>query len=199
MEAPRLFPIFLKLAGQTVLLVGAGPIAVQKVETLLSSGVLIRVIAPEACEAMQALLKDNPQQLSWQQRKVQLPEDIEGAVLVISATNDNAVNQAVVEAAREQRLWANAVDVPELCAFYTASTVDTGPVRIAISSEGQYPGLVAALRKVLEILLPQRDGEDLQALADVRQRIKTVVSDPAKRSLALKRIVKRLRKVYWGL
>ena len=44
---PSSYPAMLRLAGRPVLVVGAGPVAVRKVESLLESGAAVTVVAPE--------------------------------------------------------------------------------------------------------------------------------------------------------
>lgn len=200
LEKP-LFPVFLNLAGKAVLLAGAGQVAVEKLRTLLPCGAVVEVLAPEANEAFHALLQEYPQQLFWQQRAIDPVADIERLkpVFVMAATNDVQVNARLIQAARERQLWANAVDNPPLCDFYTAATVDTGPIRLAISSEGRYPGLVAAVRKVLQVVLPQEDADTLTQLSSQRERLKQLLQNPHKRSKALKGIARKIEQAYFGL
>ena len=61
-----LFPIFVKLEGRPVLLVGAGPVGESKVAGLLSAGAAVTVVAPTATPAIRKLAEDG--KIVWHQR-----------------------------------------------------------------------------------------------------------------------------------
>ena len=118
-----LLPIFLKLDGRRCLLVGAGHVALDKIGSLLSTGVRLRVIAPEALPAVQRLAEEG--RLAWIQREF-APDDLDGHWLVIAATNVPEVNAAVYREAVERGILANSVDDIPNCDFFFGSVVSRG-------------------------------------------------------------------------
>jgi siroheme synthase-like protein len=93
-----LLPIFLKLEGRNCLLVGAGNIALDKIGTLLPTGLNLRVIASEARQEIQQLAEDHKLELI--QRPFD-PSDLDGNFLVVAATNDPATNAAIYQGCLE--------------------------------------------------------------------------------------------------
>lgn len=155
-----LFPIFLKLQGRRVLVVGGGPMAASKAASLVAAGADVSVVAPDTCEAIQQL------PVSIARRPFREP-DLEGAWLVVAAAPPE-VNRAVTEAASARCVFVNAVDDPAHATAYAGGVVKRGPVTIAISTSGQAPALAGLLREAIDNWLPP----DLDAwVADaVRQR-----------------------------
>jgi uroporphyrin-III C-methyltransferase/precorrin-2 dehydrogenase/sirohydrochlorin ferrochelatase len=142
-----LFPLFLKLDGRKCVVVGAGRIAAQKVEGLLDSGAALHIIAPEAGEEIQKLARSG--RVSWTQTLFKA-EYLEGALLVIAATGNPAVNEEVYRVARDRGVLCNSVDEPERCDFYYPAVVRRGDLQIAISTAGKSPALAQRIRKELE-------------------------------------------------
>jgi siroheme synthase-like protein len=174
----RLFPLFLKLTGRRVVLVGGGPVAAAKLETLRATGAEVNVVAPTIDAAI-------PRQgvIVWQ-RSFQ-PEDLDDAWLTVAA-GPRGVNQEVAHAAAQRRIFANVVDDPELASAYAAALLHRGAVTLAISTDGTAPGLAALLREALDVLLP----EDLDRWIDEavrlrREWIATGVPMQARRPLLL--------------
>ena len=91
--------------------------------------------------------------------------DIDGAWLVVAATNDRAVNAAVAAAANAARIPCNVVDDRELSSFIMPAIIDRSPVQIAISTGGTSPVLARLIRERLETLLDGSLGT-LAAFAD---------------------------------
>lgn len=151
-----LYPIFLKLEGHKVLVVGGGEIAEQKIEAVLRSANDVTVIAPQI----------TPRIRLWaHQQKLKhiglafRPGMAKGYFLVIAATDSGQVNRAVYEEARSSGALANAVDDPGYCDFYAPAVVNRGPFQIAISTEGNSPALAQGVRKDLE----QRFGAEYES------------------------------------
>lgn len=96
----------------------------------------------------------------WLKREF-MPEDVEMADLVIAATNFREINQAVYEAAKERRRLCNIADTPDLCDFYLGSIVTRGPLKVAISTNGQSPTFAKRFRQWLEAELPELETTSL--------------------------------------
>jgi uroporphyrin-III C-methyltransferase/precorrin-2 dehydrogenase/sirohydrochlorin ferrochelatase len=146
-----LFPLFLKLAGREVLVVGAGAVGERKVESLLEAGARVRVVAPRAAEGVRRMAEAG--RVAWTARAFE-ESDADGAWLVFAATADVAVQQRVAAAAGARRVFCVAVDDPANAGAYSGAVVRRPPFTIAISSSGATPALARLLREVIEHVLP---------------------------------------------
>jgi len=142
-----LFPIFVKLQGRLVIVVGAGEIAAGKIEGLLRAGAKIRVVAPEVHQLFAEPIRSG--KVEWLARKF-AANDLDGATFVIAATSAPGVNAAVYREAEARGILCNAVDDIENCHFYYGSIVQRGDLQIAISTNGKSPALAQRLRQELE-------------------------------------------------
>jgi precorrin-2 dehydrogenase/sirohydrochlorin ferrochelatase len=114
MTMAALFPMFLRLEGRKCVVVGAGRIAAQKLKSLLECGADVQIVAPEAGSEIQELARAGVATFTRAEFKV---EHLAGALLVIAATGNPAVNEQVYRAARAQGVLCNAVDEPDRCDF----------------------------------------------------------------------------------
>ena len=142
-----LFPIFVKLQGRLVVVVGGGEIASGKIDGLLRAGARVRVIAPEVHQAFAEPIRNR--EIEWVPRKFQAG-DVADATLVIAATSAPGVNASVFRDAEARGILCNAVDDIENCHFYYGSVVQRGDLQIAISTNGKSPALAQRLRQELE-------------------------------------------------
>lgn len=173
----KFFPVFLDIRTTPCLVVGGGEVALRKVTSLLRSGAAVTVLAPELSPGLTALLATEP---LTHIRKSLAEGDLAGFQLVISATNDAAVNRAVHAEAVARGIPVNVVDCPELCTFIFPAVVDRSPLLIAVSTGGASPVLARLVRSRLESWLPQAYGQ-LASLAErFRDTVKAAIA-PAKR------------------
>lgn len=142
-----LFPMFVKLRGRLVVVVGGGNIAESKIPGLLDAGARIRIIAPQLKESLASFVRRG--RIEWLPKEF-APGDLQGAFLVIAATSVPDVNSAVFSEADSLGILCNAVDDIENCHFYYGSIVQRGDLQIAISTNGKSPALAQRLRKELE-------------------------------------------------
>jgi siroheme synthase-like protein len=142
-----LFPMFVKLEGKLVVVVGGGEIAAGKIDGLLRAGARIRVVAPEVVPAFLEPVRGR--KVEWIPRKFEA-RDLDGATLAIAATSAPGVNAAVFREAEGRGIFCNAVDDIEYCRFYYGSIVQRGDLQIAISTNGKSPALAQRLRQELE-------------------------------------------------
>jgi siroheme synthase-like protein len=149
----------LKLSGRKCLVVGGGDVGLEKVEGLLACGGDVTLLAPEAHPELQALAEEGS--IEWDRREYAGPEELEGAFLVIAATDDSEVNIGIYYDAEKRAMLANVVDVPPLCNFILPAIVRTGPLAIAISTAGASPALAKRMKREISDLF----GEDYARLA----------------------------------
>ncbi|HSN71837.1 MAG TPA: siroheme synthase CysG [Steroidobacteraceae bacterium] len=171
------FPLFMRLVDQPVLVVGAGEVAARKIDLLVRSGAFVTVVAPEASTAVR-------ERVGAQVRLVDapfVPEHLDGARLVIAATDKRSVNAWVSRLAEARGIPVNVVDDPELSRFIVPSIVDRSPVVVAVSSGGTAPVLVRRLRERFEALLPQGLGRIAAIAGALRERVAERLTDGALR------------------
>ena len=145
------FPVFLKLAGRRVLVVGGGPVAASKLRGLLDADATVVVVAPDVVEEIAAA----PVEIL---RRPFVPEDLEGIWFVVAAAPPD-VNREVAAAAHPRGLFVNAVDDMENATAFMGAIVRRAGVTMALSTDGEAPALAGLMREALEALLP----DDLDA------------------------------------
>jgi siroheme synthase-like protein len=146
------FPLFLRLSGRHVVVIGAGEVATRKVADLLENGALVTVVAPRATEALAARAAKG--QLALHRRAFE-PADLDGAWLAFAATDDAEAQRTVARIAAEKRVWLVAVDDVDNASAFGGAVLRRPPFLIAISSSGATPALTRLVREVLESALPE--------------------------------------------
>jgi uroporphyrin-III C-methyltransferase/precorrin-2 dehydrogenase/sirohydrochlorin ferrochelatase len=163
-------PVYLALEGKPVLIVGAGPVGLEKLESLLPTGARITVIAPEAREEIQAWHREG--RITYLARTFK-DEDIHGFFMVVAATNFPAVNHRVFELGNALNVLSNSADDPDNCNFIMAAITRQGPMQAAVSSAGCSPALAQRVRrKIANDLLTPEVGELCDFLGSWRPRVK---------------------------
>jgi precorrin-2 dehydrogenase / sirohydrochlorin ferrochelatase len=135
----------LKLSGRRCVVVGGGEIGLEKVEGLLACDGQVTLIAPSAEDALREHAREGS--IEWLERRYAGAADLEGAFMVIAATDDTDVNIAVFEDAERRAMLVNVVDVPPLCNFILPAIVRSGPLAIAISTAGASPALAKRMKR----------------------------------------------------
>ena len=162
-------PIFFNIKNRHCVVIGGGDVAMRKVSMLLKAQAAVTIYSPEICHELQDLVdakKINFVAEQFEQNQLQ------GACLVIAATNKEAVNSAVSIAAKTQNIPVNVVDAPDLCTFTMGSIIDRSPVVIAISSEGNAPVLARYIRAKIETMLPATYGRIADIAGEFRDKVK---------------------------
>jgi len=171
-------PVFLDLRDRPVLLAGGGAVAARKLQALLRAGARVRVVAPAIDAAVVAQATPAGVEL-W--RRAFEPADVDGAWLVIAATDDAAVNAAVAAAAGARGIWVNVVDDGAASSCLMPAIIDRSPVIVAVGTGGASPTLARRVRAAIEAALPERLGA-LAALAGRwRERARRALPDSAAR------------------
>jgi precorrin-2 dehydrogenase / sirohydrochlorin ferrochelatase len=142
-----LFPAFLKLARRRCLVIGAGPVAEEKIESLLRADAKVRVVAPQAIDRIRDWARAG--KIEWEARKFRA-SDLKHTFLAVAATSSPALHARIYREARRRGILCNVVDDPEHCDFYYGSIVRRGALQIAISTGGHSPALAQRLRKQFE-------------------------------------------------
>lgn len=155
-----LYPVFLKLSGRRVLVVGGGRVASGRVGALRAAGALVVVVAPEVREEISA-------QPVVVERRPFRPSDVDGAWLVVAAAPPE-VNRSVGAAAESRGVFVNAVDDPRSATAYTAGVLRRSGVTVALSTDGRAPALAGLLREALEAALPEDTAQWLAVAETLR-------------------------------
>jgi uroporphyrin-III C-methyltransferase/precorrin-2 dehydrogenase/sirohydrochlorin ferrochelatase len=163
-----LLPVFLKLEGARVLLVGAGFVALEKADSLLRAGARLRVVAPGVREEFRLLAAEGRIELM---ERAFAPGDLDDCMIVVAATNDSATNARIRTLAHQKNILANSVDDPPNCDFFFSSVVARGDLQIAISTAGKSPALGQRLKREIDVKLPADLGAWLDEIGAVRQQI----------------------------
>ena len=183
-----LLPIFLKLDGRPALLVGAGTVALEKIGSLLKTGVKLRVVAPQARPEIRQLAAEG--KLDWIEREFE-PSDLDGNFIVIAATDAPEVNAAVYREAVARGIPANSVDDIPNCDFFFGSVVSRGDLQIAISTAGESPALAQRLRREIDHQLPEDLGPWLAQLGALRREVLSAHPRGEERRLLLHKLAQR--------
>lgn len=159
------YPIVVRLAGRRVLVVGGGAIALRKTSGLLAVGAAVTVVSPELVDGFRSI-----DGVVLVERRY-ASSDLDGAWLVVAATDDPAVQQQIFDDGERAGVFVNAVDDPDRCSFILPAVVRRGPVVVAVSTQGRSPSLAGHLRDLLGDAIPS-DIERLAAdLAEQRREI----------------------------
>ena len=180
-----LFPAFLKLTGHPCLVVGAGPVAQEKIEGLLRTGAEIRVVAPRATREIQAWAR--AAKIRWHARKFRA-SDLRGVFLVVAATSSPELHAQIYKQARRRGVLCNIVDDPEHCDFYYGSVVRRGSLQIAISTGGHSPALAQRLRTRFEREFGEEYEHWLEEIGAARKRLFAKSIAPERRKALLHRL-----------
>lgn len=168
-------PLFFDIQQQHCLLVGGGVIALRKARLLIRAGAKVHVVAPTLCNELKLLLSENLGTYSADGYSECLLDN--EYVLVISATDDQVLNEKVSAECKRRRIPVNVVDSPKLCSVITPAIVDRSPLMIAVSSGGEAPVLARKVKTLLESTIPGSYGELAKFAAKFRDRVKERFSD----------------------
>jgi len=141
------YPIFVNLKDQPCTVIGGGKIAEGKVEGLLDAGAMITVISPALTPALQNLADEK--QFTYIERIYQ-NGDLDGAFMVICATDQNDINHRVWLDASENHQLVNVVDDTPRCNFIAPAILRKGDLSIAISTGGKAPAMAVRLKEFLD-------------------------------------------------
>ena len=160
----------LDVEGRRCLVVGGGAVGLEKAAGLVACGAQVTLVSPELHAGFAEL------DVEWRERGYETG-DLDGMFLVIAATDETAVNQAVHRDAEARQMLCNVADVPELCNFILPAVHREGPIAVAVSTGGASPALAKRLRsQIAELVGPEHAelAEELRALRpEVKERFET--------------------------
>ena len=188
----KLYPVMVNIEGKRTVVIGGGEVAGRKVRDLLESGALVKVVSPVFNNDIMTAADEFTGFVELIERKY-IKGDLDGAVMVFSATDDPAVNYEVFLEADSKNILINAVDDPPNCSFYVPSFIRRGDLLFALSTSGASPAMAARLRRELEQHIPENIDILLERLKTAKELLKTHhtfsgITSP-ERGVIMKRIV----------
>lgn len=185
----QLFPVFLKLEELSLLIVGGGNVALEKLNAILknSPSTKIKIVSVAVDERIVALALQYANIAI--DKKPYHESDLSGADIVVVAVNDISLSATIKEDANKLGLLVNVADKPELCDFYLGSIVQKGNLKIAISTNGKSPTVAKRLKEVLNEMIPSEMDDVLNDMQQIRQRLNGDFSDKVKQLNELTRLL----------
>ncbi|MFI8736280.1 uroporphyrinogen-III C-methyltransferase [Ectopseudomonas toyotomiensis] len=172
----QFLPLFHKLQGRLVLVIGGGEVALRKARLLSDAGAVLRVVAPEIRSELQELAGPGGNFL-----RGYASSDLQGVALVIAATDDVPLNAQISAEAQALGIPVNVVDAPALCSVIFPAIVDRSPLIVAVSSGGDAPVLARLIRAKIETWIPATYGQLANLGKRFRDRVKQLFPDVQQR------------------
>ena len=181
MEGNQLFPVFLKLNHLRTVIIGAGPVGLEKLTAVLNQSwqAEITIVAEDICEEVKEIAGRLPQ-LTLRHKRYEAT-DLLLADIVIAATNNNVLNKEIKRDAHALKLLINVADKPDLCDFYLGSIVKKGDLKIAISTNGKSPTIAKRLKELFNESLPDELDITLQQMSKFRNTLEGDFSEKVKK------------------
>ncbi|MGN6604147.1 MAG: TSUP family transporter [Ginsengibacter sp.] len=167
----NLFPVFLKLEELSLLIIGGGNVALEKLKSVLNNSpeTNIKIVGIGICEDIKLLAQENSNIELFERSFTE--KDVEEADLIIAAVNDLFTSEQIKNAAKKFGKLVNVADKPALCDFYLGSIVKKGNVKIAISTNGKSPTIAKRLKEVIDELIPDEMENVLKNMHLIRSKI----------------------------
>ena len=166
---PKYYPVMLDVRGRLAIVIGGDRVAAEKAAALSASGAHVSVIHPAFCDE---LLRQAGNKRVTLRHKAYKPGDLEGAFIVVAATNDPQLVEAIWAETQQRGQLVNIVDVPERCSFIMPSILRRDQLTIAVSTEGASPSLAKRIRQNLEEIFPLAFGPYLRLAALARTHLR---------------------------
>ncbi len=162
---PRYYPVMLDVRDRLAIVIGGDQVAAGKAAALAASGARVSVLSPTFCDELLRQAEREQVALRWKDYE---PGDLAGAFVVIAATSNPQLIEAIWEETQQRGQLVNIVDVPASCSFILPSILRRDQLTIAVSTEGANPGLAKRIRQSLEAYFPHAYGPYLRLATLVR-------------------------------
>ena len=163
------YPVMLDIAGRPCLVVGGGPVAERKMDGLLTADARVTVVSPSLTPALLTLAAEA--RLHWRPREY-VTGDAAGFALVMVATSDASVSEAIAAECRARGVWINCADDPGRCDFILPAVFRRGALTVAVSTGGVSPTMARLVREELEARLPDDVALLTDVMGDVRRSLR---------------------------
>ena len=189
------FPLFIKMDGRKVMVIGGGSVALRKIRILTDYGADIRIISREVRDELKMLAEAG--RLEWQKENLTKKHlsELDEAFLVICASNDETVNAMAADYCQKRHILVDCAKPGENSDCVFPSVVRRGNVVIGISTSGGVPALTRHLREKIEAVMPEWDGDFERALRDKRRQLKQSDLSQAERRQSLRQWIAEEEKI----
>ncbi len=161
-----LFPMFVDINHKNILVIGAGEVALRKIEQLMKFNPHLTVISPVIHEEILTLAKEHTMSVI---ERPYVMEDLEERFIVIGALDDYGEQEKIYDTCRAMKIPVNCVDSPALCSFIFPALIVEGDLCVGINTSGRAPAVSSALRKYLTSLIPDKISELIDKVHAIRQ------------------------------
>jgi precorrin-2 dehydrogenase/sirohydrochlorin ferrochelatase len=166
-----LYPVMLNMNGQQAVIIGGGDVAARKLSDLIEAGANVKVISLEFNDEIIKASESFKGRIMLIKKGYET-HDLDGSLLVFSATNDTDVNKKIFNDAKEKNILINASDDPPNCSFYIPSFIRKGDLVFAVSTSGSSPAMAARLRREMAQHIPENIETILERLNMARTLLK---------------------------
>jgi len=182
------YPISVNLKGRLCLVVGGGKVAERKIKSLLTHGAQVRLVSPDATQALQKLAKNG--RIDWQREAYAAGGTgaLDDVFLAMACTDNRTVNAAVTRDAQAQQRLVLCADNPDAGNFTSLAQITRGELSLTVSTGGGSPTLAAVLRERLEAEFGPEWAELTALISRQRDQIKAIASE-AERKAAVRRVL----------
>lgn len=178
------YPVFLNLKNKKAVVIGGGSVAERKAQTLLSCNADVSIISPKITPRLRRLVKEGKVEYI---KKGYEDKDIKDAFIVVAATNDRGINEAIYKTAERDGCLLNIVDKPESSNFIVPSVISRGDLTIAISTGGRSPALSKQIRKELQQIYGREYEIFIKTMGKIRGALlRSVPSEKTRRRIFTK-------------
>ncbi|MDD5093044.1 MAG: bifunctional precorrin-2 dehydrogenase/sirohydrochlorin ferrochelatase [Dehalococcoidia bacterium] len=188
------YPVFLNISDKRCIVIGGGLVGLRKVNMLLEYGAKVDVISPEICSQIEEMAAKGEVKLA---RREYESVDLEGAWVVIAATNNSRTNERVAKEAHRRGILINVVDVPRISDFIVPSYLRRGDLTVAVSTNGKSPALARKIRTELEERFSDEYAQLVSLVDEVRSDLKArkivIREDVWQRALDIPSLLELLR------
>lgn len=165
---PKCYPISLNVDNRLCVVVGGGQVAERKVRSLLECGARVRLVSPSITEGLVELAGSGRIEII---KDLYREDCLDGAFLVIGATDSDEVNGRVSVESMSRGLLVNVVDDPPRGNFYVPAVVRRGSLQIAVSTDGNSPLMARKIKEQLEAEFPGEYGDVVSLIGDLREKV----------------------------
>ncbi|KAF9265456.1 siroheme synthase [Marasmius fiardii PR-910] len=163
-----------QLKDQTVLIVGGGEVASQRIESVLGTDARMIVLCPQKGlhHRTKDLIQHYSQRITYYDRRFSGPAELHKVDLVLTAVDDPQRSRDIVDLCRQAKIPVNAADIPDLCDFFFGAQIRDGPLQVMISTNGNGPRLSGLIKKKLEAGLSGYEGKAIEKIGELRVQLK---------------------------
>ncbi|HTA55350.1 MAG TPA: hydroxymethylbilane synthase [Candidatus Acidoferrales bacterium] len=164
-----MLPISLQPDGRRAVIVGGGNVAARKAESLVGAGFPIFVVAEHIGDRLRRILTESAG--VWRERRYE-SSDLDGAAIVIAATDSLELNAQIVANARAAGALVCDAAQPKRGDFTMPATRRAGELTISVDSGGKSPAFARRVARELSQRLDASYADALHTLGRMRDHVK---------------------------